>query len=133
VRAAILAAACGAALAAAACKGSSGGVDGGASTGAGGCMLLGNGSSGGGSSCLIEQDDCTNCVQSVCVTEAMGCGADPACAAANCVLLNCVCSTQDTRDVVGRLRCEAAFRGVGPPAAAAAACLEAQCAKLCGW
>jgi hypothetical protein len=125
VRAAILAVAALSTLALAACKSSSGGAS---STGAGGCMLVGF---GGG--CAIESDDCTNCVQSVCDAESLACSADPVCAVASCALQNCLCPRQVRDQEVTFPACEETFRNAGSAAAAAAACLEARCATLCGW
>jgi hypothetical protein len=127
MRAALLAAAA-SLLALAACGSSSSSAT---TTGAGECTLIGStggGGAGGGGSCPIESSNCTNCVQSVCLAEASACMGDPACATANCELQNCICQEHVPRPV-----CEERFVTAGSAAAAAAACLAAQCAKFCGW
>jgi hypothetical protein len=133
MRAALLAAAAASVLALAACEGSSLGPGGAASTsGPGGCTAHSLGGAGG-ADCYAASDDCTNCVQSVCIAEATACMADTVCTAASDALLGCLCNAQHEHSVVTGVVCEHAFLDAGSTAVEAAACLEAQCACLCGW
>lgn len=93
----------------------------------------GGGGGEGGSGCPIEASPCADCLQIFCGDETAACSADPGCSAANDRLLACGCPAQLVHDLAGLQRHEQEFTATGSIEAAAAACLEAHCADLCGW